>query len=103
MLYILLIKNKENLKTLINRKELIKKSVLDDSRISEMSHEQLENLEGQFGWFSDDISKFDDLEKCYYDILYSVKKGEYDYPFTNYESAEPWKYFLPVSELQKLL
>lgn len=101
--YILLLKNKENLKSLINRKETIKNSILDTSSISEMPDEELENLEGQYGWFSDDISRFDDLEKCYYDMLDTVSKSSYCYPFENYESGEPWKYFLPVSELQKLI
>lgn len=78
----------------------LKKLLISNDDIKQMSAEQVEELNGQYGWFADDIDSFKDLNDCLYDLLYT---SNFHMSLRSWESCNPWEYFLPVKRLQKFI
>lgn len=78
----------------------MKKLLISNDDIKQMSAEQLEELNSQYGWFADDIDSFKDLNECLYDLFYT---NSFDRDLRSWESCNSWEYFLPVKRLQNLL
>lgn len=79
----------------------LKDLVIHRDGIRQMSKEQIEELNTQQGWFSNNIEDFKDfntLNCCWYDGLNSDGLGLY-----SFLSESDWDYFLPVKSLQNLL
>lgn len=77
----------------------LKKLLISNDDIKQMSAEQLRELDSQFGWFSDDVNKFKDLNERVYDLFYT----DSDRDMRSWESGTRWQYFLPVKRLQEFI
>ena len=78
----------------------LKKLLISNDDIKQMSAEQLEELNSQYGWFADDIDSFKDLNECLYDLFYT---DDFHTSLRSYDSGEKWEYFLPVKRLQEFI
>lgn len=78
--------------------EELKKLLMCEDDIEQMSAEQVEELESQHGWFSDNIDDFKDLDDCLYDLF---DTDDFHTSLRSYDSGEKWQYFLPVRRLQE--
>lgn len=78
----------------------LKKLLISNDDIKQMSAEQLRELDSQFGWFSDDVNKFRNLNDCLYDLFYTTT---FDRDLRSWEDSKRWQYFLPVKRLQEFI
>lgn len=76
----------------------LKKLVICKNDIEQMSERQLQELDAQHGWFSDNIERFTDLNKCLYDAVFTRL-----YSLRSCRTCNEWNYFLPVKRLQEFI
>lgn len=78
----------------------LKDLIISKDITQKMSVSEMEELDGQYGWFADDTKEFEDLGLCPYD---SVVVPVHDGSLRLYSTRNEWKYFLPVKNLQRYL
>ena len=78
----------------------LKKLLISNDDVKQMSAEQLEELESQYGWFADNIDDFKDLNNCLYDL---ADIGDFYRDLHSWDSGNSWEYFLPVKSLQEFI
>lgn len=81
--------------------EELKNLVIHRESLRHMSKEQIEELNTQMGWFSnnlDDFKDFNTLSQCWYDGCNANSIDLY-----SFISESDWEYFLPCKRLQEVL
>lgn len=81
--------------------EELKNLVIHRESLRHMSKEQIEELNTQMGWFSnnlDDFKDFNTLSQCWYDGC-----NANSIELHSFISESDWEYFLPCKRLQELL
>lgn len=79
----------------------LRELVIHRECLRRMSKEQIEELNTQMGWFSnnlDDFKDFNTLNRCWYDGCNADSITLY-----SFFSESVWEYFLPCKRLQGLL